>query len=309
MTGADALQRLCVLISQNYPQLTDGLLPYSPDADDLLPEATRVMDIFVRAGGGERLEQGAEAFATICFDFILRQARFLKTGHYAAEGQASQLVESLYANEEKMLGYYLDGLFLSYALWRNHALLYRFLCSEFLPRLGDARVIGEIGVGNGLMAATLLNSSLVERYVGVDIGSTVLAYAARLSSALGVASRFIPRKVDVSKPSEFDRLIAEERWDGLLCCEVLEHVAEPQRLLDGLAKLLRPGGVALITTVANLEAEDHVYLYQDAEHIRRHLRGTGFEISRELVAPVKGYEECGRPCLNYGAVVVRGQDE
>lgn len=40
----------------------------------------------------------------------------------------------------------------------------------------------------------------------------------------------------------------DEAFDAVLCTEVMEHVPEPQRLLAEIRRVLRPGGVAVMTT-------------------------------------------------------------
>jgi 2-polyprenyl-3-methyl-5-hydroxy-6-metoxy-1,4-benzoquinol methylase len=49
---------------------------------------------------------------------------------------------------------------------------------------------------------------------------------------------------------------------------VLEHVDDPASLLAALRGRVDRGAPAFVSTVANMEAEDHVYLFHDAQHIR-----------------------------------------
>jgi len=42
--------------------------------------------------------------------------------------------------------------------------------------------------------------------------------------------------------------VADESFDVVLCTEVLEHIPEPQRAIDEMARVLRPGGTLLLTT-------------------------------------------------------------
>lgn len=39
----------------------------------------------------------------------------------------------------------------------------------------------------------------------------------------------------------------DNSWDGILCTEVLEHAVEPQRLIAEMLRVLRPGGMLLLT--------------------------------------------------------------
>ena len=57
--------------------------------------------------------------------------------------------------------------------------------------------------------------------------------------------------------------------------------------------------------MANLEAEDHVYLYNNAEHIREHVRAAGFTIEQECCLGLPGYDHPTIEPLNYAAVLLR----
>jgi 2-polyprenyl-3-methyl-5-hydroxy-6-metoxy-1,4-benzoquinol methylase len=166
------------------------------------------------------------------------------------------------------------------------------------------RVI-EVGTGHGLMATRLLRDVPGSRYLGLDLSPFSLRYASSLLHAHGIADdrvdlRLVPPDGVVDLSSE------RGQFDVGLCCEVLEHVKDPRVLLDLLRESLRPGGRAFVTTVANMEAVDHVYLYDDADHIRRELTAAGFTVERELVQTVRGMENVRPQPLNYAAIIAKG---
>lgn len=305
MSPSLALQHVCDRVRELYPQLADGLLPNGPDAATLLPQSLWVMEAFLQAGGGARLDQAVDAFASISFDFIVRQARFLRTGRYAATGCAAELAATLYNCPAKMRGYYLDGLLLTYALWPNHGRILQFFRNRFIPYLADTRIVGEVGIGNGLMAATVLSENPPEIYVGVDISAPALEYAAEMVANTPAPERLRSAQLDITDPTTFELFLREPPWDAAICSEVLEHVADPIVLLRALNAALCPQGRAFITTVANLEAEDHVYLYEDENHIRQHLAAADFTVLEELIVPVRAFTASSRPCFNYAAIVVK----
>jgi 2-polyprenyl-3-methyl-5-hydroxy-6-metoxy-1,4-benzoquinol methylase len=251
---------------------------------------------------GRSVDAALEALARMSFDFLRLQPRFMKTGRYRSAA-SGPLKERIYGQKEVMEGYYLDGLLLTYAFWVNHAALYRFFARTFLPRLApEARVL-EIGVGHGLMALTLLRELPQARYEGVDISPFSLSYAARLLSS---------NDVDLGRASLREEDATETagrpggRWDGVLCCEVLEHVEDPLRLLRAVRDRLEDRGLAFVTTVANVEADDHIYLFTDEAHIRRLVGEAGLRIESDLVLPLRGFEGARPRPLNYAAVLSPG---
>jgi 2-polyprenyl-3-methyl-5-hydroxy-6-metoxy-1,4-benzoquinol methylase len=287
---------------QRYPEIAGGLLLGGSDPDPELEGYARAVVGFLARkceAEGRSVDQALEAVARISFDFLRLQPRFMRTGRYRS-AQSAPLVERIYSRKDVMEGYYLDGLLLTYAFWTNHAALYRYFVRGFLPRLPrEARVL-EIGVGHGLMALTLLRELPRARYEGLDISAFSLSYAAGLLSANAVGlDRVSLREEDASRRKA--RPAAE--WDAVLCCEVLEHVEDPAGLLETVRARLRPRGEAFITTVANVEAEDHIYRFEDEDHIRRLVGEAGLRIESELVLPLRGFEEAHPRPLNYGAVL------
>ena len=290
-----------------YPQIAGGLLGGDATRDpELEGYAGSVLGFLARKceAEGRSLDEALEAMARISFDFLRLQPRFMKTGRYRS-AHSAPLVEKIYSQKDVMEGYYLDGLLLTYAFWVNHASLYRYYVRGFLPRLlPEARVL-EIGVGHGLMALTLLRELPLARYVGLDISPFSLSYAEKLLAANSIdPGRVSLREEDASGASPG----TAGSWDAVLCCEVLEHVEDPARLLSTIRARLGPHGQAFVTTVANVEAEDHIFLFHDEGHIRQLLGEAGLRVESELVLPLRGFEDAHPRPLNYAAVLTAAAD-
>ena len=94
--------------------------------------------------------------------------------------------------------------------------------------------LAEIGSGGG----HVLRMFRQARLTAIDVSDVFLATARR--NLAGYDARFVKGEVDkLALPSSsFDRII---------CTEVLEHTVDPTAILAAIARLLRPGGVAVIT--------------------------------------------------------------
>ena len=303
LANTDDLREACMgWFRHHYPQIAGGLLFAVADRDPGLDRhAEAVLAFLARKSQAEgcSLDRALEGVARMSFDFLRLQPRFMKTGRYRS-ARSAPLRERIYARKEVMEGYYLDGLLLTYAFWINHAAVYRWFVQTFLPLLPPQARVLEIGVGHGLMALTLLRALPSARYEGLDLSPFSLEYAARLLSANGVDPRRASlREEDASGPA----LAAAEARDAVLCCEVLEHVEDPAGLLRTVRRRLRAGGRAFVTTVANMEADDHIYRFEDEAHIRRAVEEAGLRVESELVLPLRGYETARPRPLNYAAVL------
>jgi SAM-dependent methyltransferase len=292
-------------LQREYPQVASGFLPAADDVDPPLAAlGERVYASLARKchASGRPLTEALEALVRMSVDFMRLQPRFMKTGRYASAG-AEGLFERFYGRGEVMEGYYLDGLLLTYAFWRNHARFLRFFEDEFLASLPRDARLGEIGVGHGLMALSALTRLTEATYEGLDLSPFALAYTQALLSANGVAGG----RARLRCEDALSGLPPGSDLDGAWCCEVIEHVTDPRPLLRGLAAALAPSGRAFVTTVANVEAEDHVYLFDDAAHVRRVLGEAGLAVEDEMALTLRGFETARPLPLNYAAIVRRAE--
>jgi 2-polyprenyl-3-methyl-5-hydroxy-6-metoxy-1,4-benzoquinol methylase len=107
---------------------------------------------------------------------------------------------------------------------------------ELAERTG-AREAHEVGCGEGELAIRLAQRGIQMR--GTDAFHQVLEEARRRATSAGVEIDFEAVPVEELDP---DRHAAEL----IVCCEVLEHLDDPERALDVLAGLARPWLIASV---------------------------------------------------------------
>lgn len=305
MTTRQLIERLTADITRDYPILANGLFANQlPDDDPLWEWAVVAADHVLQTTGADdqRISECTEAFVVTSLDFLRLQARFVKTGRYAHSSAAT--TSALYADAERMTEY-LDGLALSYAMWPNHTRMLQYFATEFVPNVpSDARVL-EIGPGHGLFASVLLSRRNDVQYTGIDISARSIEYATQAFSATGIS----PDRYEllVGDACALNPTWAASTFDGAVCCEVLEHVDDPLALLAGLRRNLDVNAPAFLSTVANMEAEDHVYLFHDLAHIRSTIGGE-FTIVADQPLVLAGTEGSSPEPLNYSAIVQARRD-
>jgi SAM-dependent methyltransferase len=83
--------------------------------------------------------------------------------------------------------------------------------------------------------------------------------------------------------------VEDERFDAIICTQVLEHVPEPRAVLSELCRVLKPG--ARLYASAPLFYEEHEQPYDFFRYTRygweRLAADSGFEL--EEIAPLEGY--------------------
>jgi 2-polyprenyl-3-methyl-5-hydroxy-6-metoxy-1,4-benzoquinol methylase len=113
----------------------------------------------------------------------------------------------------------------------------RRLVAGFLGALADlarrsgAHQVHEIGCGEGFLSTMLAQGGYAVR--GSDLSPPAVAAARRRATGLGLAMKF--RVADV-----YDLTPEADGAELVVCCEVLEHLAEPARALGVLARLAQP---------------------------------------------------------------------
>jgi 2-polyprenyl-3-methyl-5-hydroxy-6-metoxy-1,4-benzoquinol methylase len=107
---------------------------------------------------------------------------------------------------------------------------------ELVDRTG-AKEAHEVGCGEGELSIRLARRGIAMR--GTDAFPEVLEEARRRATAAGVDIDFEATPVEELDP-------ARDGAQLIVCCEVLEHLDDPERALDVLASLARPWLIASV---------------------------------------------------------------
>lgn len=169
-----------------------------------------------------------------------------------------------------------------HALWRHSifnpyrldGLLLRGRIAELGPSLSGLML--DVGCGERPYAPLLPN---VRRYVGIEhLAATINVeqrFAVSIASLNGIVDAFAGGEALPFRAASFD---------SLLCTEVLEHVPDPETVAAELARVLKPGGRALITVpfVGELHQTPYDFRRFTVFGIQSLLERHGFEVERLL---------------------------
>lgn len=112
---------------------------------------------------------------------------------------------------------------------------YRACAERVLPRLPLAdRIVLEVGCGYGHLLPLLRKRGA--RYIGVDIAASALRQVPTGEDGLAVLGDacLLP--------------VADASCDVVLCMEVYEHLADPDRLVRELRRVVKPGGYVVLSS-------------------------------------------------------------
>ena len=145
----------------------------------------------------------------------------------------------------------------------NPGWLIRRLIARDLRRVGPLASGRLVDVGSGEMPYRALFPN-VHEYIGVD---QISSYHPEARPALWADGGRLP--------------LESGSCDAALATQVLEHVPEPAQLLREIARVLRPGGVLILTAphIWELHEEPHDYFRFTRYGLAHLLTGAGFRIA------------------------------
>lgn len=126
--------------------------------------------------------------------------------------------------------------------------------------------VADVGCGGGLLSEALARAGA--RVTGIDLGDRVIDVAKLHLHESGLG-------VDYRVQSSAELAATEsEGFDAVCCMELIEHVPDPEALVNDLAAMLKPGGRLLMSTLNRTPAAFGAAIL-GAEYLMRLLpRGT-----------------------------------
>ncbi|MGV6802474.1 MAG: class I SAM-dependent methyltransferase [bacterium] len=261
---------------------------FSPRNEQVLNFSEQLAQIVCRLGeakpGG--LSALARDYRYLCEKIVFpEEMYFRRHGRYRLDKFDDALTE-VYMNKPLMTKY-MNGLLVSSVLWINHCNTMRHYQSQFLPTLPQKADILEIGPGHGLLLYLSDKIKSIGTVTAWDISEASLQAAAQTLDLLGAE-----RRVALEQKNIFDTTIMTSeyaaKFDAVILSEVLEHLETPQRALDVLYHLVKPGGRVWINVPANSPAPDHIFLIDSIAEAEKLVKAAGFNIVESCSFPSSG---------------------
>jgi len=234
--------------------------------------------------GGRTEEILKEAMKGLQFhsmEFLKLQMQFAKTGEYKAKDYDT-VYQEVYSSGDVM-GRYLDGLLLTYIAWPNHHKLLKWYESAFLASARPGRCL-EIGPGHGWLARCQLLSHHSNTLLGLDISEHSVKYTKSVLAASGIdTARYEVRVEDARGGLPADAGV----FDRVVIAEVVEHLTAPDVLLRSAVEHSHAETLFFITTVVNIEAVDHLFLFRELEEIDAFIEACGLTVVDRLNMKLK----------------------
>ncbi|MCX8108509.1 MAG: class I SAM-dependent methyltransferase [Verrucomicrobiae bacterium] len=169
----------------------------------------------------------------------------------------------------------------------------KLACSRrafLVPSLGSPTYLER----RSLQQALIELSDFVQHGVILDVGCGMKPYEPLLA---GAHDRWIGTDNPLSMKSSYDELVMADvyadclalpfqhaTFDTVICTQVIEHVPEPQRAICEIARVLRPGGVLILTApmLWPLHEEPYDFFRYTSHGLSRLLTSAGLVVLRQV---------------------------
>jgi 2-polyprenyl-3-methyl-5-hydroxy-6-metoxy-1,4-benzoquinol methylase len=180
----------------------------------------------------------------------------------------------------------MNGLFVSDALWSNHANAMNDFAKIYLPTTAAGGHHLEIGPGHGMLLHLAMRFGAFESCSAWDVSATSIAHARDVLVLLGEADRVDLQLNDMY--SEVSLALNRGKFDTVVLSEVLEHLERPREALEIIGELLAPEGTVWINVPSNGPAPDHLFLLRSPQEAEDIVRSAGLTVVRTAAFPVAG---------------------
>lgn len=231
-------------------------------------------------GEAEAYRRCVAAFEAFSHDVLLAQARYEADGHY--EHASFAACEAAVYADASVMDDYLWGVFLTNFCWAHHMEISKVYLERFVRRLPRAARVLEIAPGHGGWGVWLLSEHPDAQLEAFDISPSSIQIATAVATAAGVKDRATYTRRNAmdlgGRPGGTQ--------DAVICSFLIEHLEEPQRLVDTMAHEVRTGGRAWLAGAITAAQVDHIYEFTHESQLVLSCEKAGFRVMETIsVAP------------------------
>lgn len=242
-------------------------------SNEEIKEFSQVIDFY---NEDYSIEKMAEAYLLFVEDTLNETKYFteLKGTRYRYKS-LNEVNDKVYQNEQYMNKYML-GLMLSGYLWDNHRKIHQWFKNKAAEFSGENFL--EIGPGHGMYFTEMMNLNRFKKYFAIDLSETSLKMTERFVQKFAYGKGSYELICDNVFSHAFDGL-----FDGVVVSEVLEHVENPDRLLNIIYHISSANANIYVNVPINAPAIDHIFLFSNIDEVKNMVDKSGFKIVDECI--------------------------
>ncbi|QSX38945.1 bifunctional 2-polyprenyl-6-hydroxyphenol methylase/3-demethylubiquinol 3-O-methyltransferase UbiG [Shewanella sedimentimangrovi] len=125
-----------------------------------------------------------------------------------------------------------------------------------------AKAVLDVGCGGGILSESM--ARIGARVTGLDMGAEPLDVARLHALEAGVSIDYVQQTAEEHRDSH------RESYDVVTCMEMLEHVPDPQSVIQACCDMVKPGGWVFFSTI-NRNLRSYVETILGAEYLLKML--------------------------------------
>lgn len=192
--------------------------------------------------------------------------------------------DKAYTNRNHMRKYHW-GVYVTTFAWEHHLAIYKFFKEFFVSKLNSSKInsVLELGSGSGIWGMLVMHSIPDARITGVDISYTSVDISQNMAKING----FCDRSEYVVDDALNYKINFE--YDAGISCFLMEHLEEPQELLNNLCVHITTGGYAFVTCALTASEIDHIYEFRKESEVITMAEKAGFRVISALSSAPEAY--------------------
>jgi len=168
------------------------------------------------------------------------------------------------------------GVYVTTFGWGHHVRLYEFFRDEFLARLAtddQPRTLIDLGAGSGIWHMLALGRLPGWTATAVDISPTSVQLSNEMAARIGITDKVqhICGDALAFRPQDTPA-------DAGISCFLMEHLEQPQALLENLAAGLGDRAWAFVTCALTAAETDHIFEFRRESEPQRMAEDAGFRV-------------------------------
>lgn len=234
------------------PMLTGELKRNLNQHPVLFPQLAETMLSWAeKAIGTDYLTILINGYIAFVMDVNQQQLKYEETGKYESHSY-TEVYERTYG-QRKFMEKYHWGVYVTTFLWEHHLRLHSYYLRDFLPLIKEGRNIVDLGAGSGIWHFLTLQHCKNIHVTAVDISPTSVEESGRMAKLLGLSANtnYVCHDAITYKGAQ--------AYDAGISCFLLEHLENPQALLDNLANQIKERGYAFVTAALTAAEVDHIF--------------------------------------------------
>lgn len=237
------------------------------------------------------VEQQANAYLSLTQEIMKEQLYFRRNHRYIdSETAYEDVCQSLYANGDYMSSYHV-GLAIAESIWSEHIQVMRWYEKQLNMYCTD-KVSNylEVGCGVGINLLRTIEITNAEQYQTIDLSEQTVKLCSRLLAYAGENGQLDRKACSVKCADFFDSGIMKPgvKADILTMFEVLEHVPNPDEMLERIKDVTASDAQIFLSTPVNAPMPGHIYLFRSSQDVRDMLEQHGFIVEDMICVAANG---------------------